>query len=38
MKTSYYTGSPVPDFFFFFQKALLEVKRSGQHLSFNKCW
>ena len=26
-----------PDFFFFFQKAF-EVKRSGQHLNFNKFW
>ena len=31
-------GRIVPDLFFFFKKALYEIKASGQHLSFNIFW
>ena len=31
-------GWLIPDIFLFFEKALYEVKASGQHLSFNILW
>ena len=32
------SGRLVPDLFLFFEKALYELKASGQHLSFKMFW